>query len=341
MNFPWYFQQSIHKFNGTNYLCSVKTSIGQDIQQVISLLKKGEVVGIPTETVYGLAADSTNEDAVLKIFEAKGRPTSNPLILHFPSIEAIDPYVSDFPKELLALARVFCPGPITFILPKSSLVPSLITAGQETVAVRIPNHPLTLSLLNQLDVPLAAPSANRYGGISPTKADHVFKQLNERIPYILDGGACQTGLESTIVGMHDQKVIVYRLGGISIERLEQELAYVPEVKNELHHGVRTSGMVKYHYATETPLYFLSDDKQRFTANEGRILFQQNERNITDSDFCLSASGDMDEAAKNLYAALHDMDSRGFDRLFIEPFPNVGLGKTMNDRLKRATAKFQD
>jgi L-threonylcarbamoyladenylate synthase len=141
--------------------------------------------------------------------------------------------------------------------------------------------------------------------------------------------------------MHDQKVIVYRLGGISIERLEQELAYVPEVKNELHHGVRTSGMVKYHYATETPLYFLTEESRIFTLNEGRILFQCNERSYTENDFCLSASGDMEEAAKNLYAALHDMDSRGFDCIFIEPFPNEGLGKTMNDRLKRATAKFQD
>ena len=317
----------------------MKTSVGQDIEHAIALLKNGEVVGIPTETVYGLAADSTNEDAVLKIFEAKGRPTSNPLILHFPSLEAIEPYVLHFPKELAALAEVFCPGPITFILPKSTLVPFLITAGQESVAVRIPDHPLTLSLLQQLNFPLAAPSANRYGGISPTKAEHVFHQLNERIPYILDGGACQTGLESTIVGMQDQKVIVYRLGGISIERLEQVLGYLPEVKNELHHGVRTSGMVKYHYATETPLYFMEHRSNETSSNEGRILFKRSNNVVSDHDFYLSDSGDIDEAAKNLYAALHEMDGRGFDRIFIEQFPNEGLGKTMNDRLRRATAKF--
>ena len=317
----------------------MKTSVGQDIEHAIALLKNGEVVGIPTETVYGLAADSTNEDAVLKIFEAKGRPTSNPLILHFPSLEAIEPYVLHFPKELAALAEVFCPGPITFILPKSTLVPFLITAGQESVAVRIPDHPLTLSLLQQLDFPLAAPSANRYGGISPTKAEHVFHQLNERIPYILDGGACQTGLESTIVGMQDQKVIVYRLGGISIERLEQVLGYLPEVKNELHHGVRTSGMVKYHYATETPLYFMEHRSNETSSNEGRILFKRSNNVVSAHDFYLSDSGDIDEAAKNLYAALHEMDGRGFDRIFIEQFPNEGLGKTMNDRLRRATAKF--
>lgn len=319
----------------------MKTSIGKEIEQAIILLKNGEVVGIPTETVYGLAADSTNEDAILKIFEAKGRPTSNPLILHFPSLESVEPYVLNFPEELIGLARIFCPGPITFILPKSSLVPTLITAGQETVAVRIPDHPLTLALLQQLDIPLAAPSANRYGGISPTKAEHVFHQLNERIPYILDGGACQTGLESTIVGMQDQKVMVYRLGGISIERLEKVLGYLPEVKNELHHGVRTSGMVKYHYATETPLFFLENRSKVCSNGEGRILFQREDQEGSIHDVYLSDSGNMDEAAKNLYAALHEMDARGFDRIFIEPFPNEGLGKTMNDRLKRATAKFQD
>jgi L-threonylcarbamoyladenylate synthase len=318
----------------------VKTVIGTDIQQAISLLKQGATVAIPTETVYGLAADSTNEDAVLSIFEAKGRPTSNPLILHFPSIEAIDPYVSDFPEELKRLATLFCPGPLTFILPKSSLVPSIITAGQETVAVRVPEHPMTLELLQKLDFPLAAPSANRYGGISPTTALHVDMQLSKRIPYILDGGACQTGLESTIIGLAEMKVIVYRLGGISLEQLEAELGYVPEVKNELHHGVRTSGMVKYHYATETPLFFMNPKRDAYTDKDGFILFSKKEhQNTTKAAIFLSEGGELSEAAKNLYAALHEMDQKGYARIFIEAFPNDRLGKTMNDRLKRATAKF--
>lgn len=336
-----YFQQGIHKFTGRSYLCLVKTEIGQDIQQAISLLKQGEAVAIPTETVYGLAADATNEDAVLKIFEAKGRPTSNPLILHFASIDSIFPYVAEFPDILLKLARHYCPGPITFILPKSSLVPSLITAGQETVAVRVPEHEMSLELLRQVDFPIAAPSANRYGGISPTTAVHVQRELNERIPYILDGGACQTGLESTIVGLADGKVIVYRLGGISTESLHETLGYSPEVKNELHHGIRTSGMVKYHYATETPLFFMTSNQTAFQDTDGVILFSQEKRSsFSIESFILSETGNMNEAAKNLYAALHEMDQRKCSRIFIEEFPNVGLGKTMNDRLKRATAKFQ-
>ena len=335
-----YFQQGIHKFKGRRYLCLVKTEIGQDIQQAISLLKKGQTVAIPTETVYGLAADATNEDAVLKIFESKGRPTSNPLILHFANIESIYPYVSQFPETLLALARQFSPGPITFILPKSSLVPALITAGQDTVAVRVPAHKMTLDLLRSIDFPIAAPSANRYGGISPTTAAHVQMQLDGRIPYILDGGACQTGLESTIVGLANEKVIVYRLGGISIEALSESLGYVPEIKNELHHGVRTSGMVKYHYATETPLYFMETEQQAYTDSDGFILFsKKNHPTKSEQHFYLSEEGNMNEAAKNLYAALHDMDQKGFKRIFIEAFPSDGLGKTMNDRLKRATAKF--
>jgi L-threonylcarbamoyladenylate synthase len=336
-----YFQQGIHKFIGRNYLCLVKTEIGQDIHQAIALLKQGETVAIPTETVYGLAADATNEDAVLKIFEAKGRPTSNPLILHFPSVDSIFPYVAEFPETLLKLARQYCPGPITFILPKSSLVPAIITAGQESVAVRVPEHEMTLELLRLIDFPIAAPSANRYGGISPTTALHVNRELNERIPYILDGGACQTGLESTIVGLADGKVIVYRLGGISTESLSDVLGYSPEVKNELHHGVRTSGMVKYHYATETPLFFMTSNQIEFQDTDGVILFSRGALPSTSIEtFILSDSGDMNEAAKNLYAALHEMDQRKCTRIFIEEFPNLGLGKTMNDRLKRATAKFE-
>lgn len=337
-----YFQQYIHKFSGRSYLCLVNTEIGQDIERAISLLKDGESVAIPTETVYGLAADATNEDAVMKIFEAKGRPTSNPLILHFASIESIYPYVTEFPETLLKLAIHFSPGPITFILPKSSLVPSIITAGQETVAVRVPEHQMTLALLRSIDFPIAAPSANRYGGISPTTAEHVRRQLDGQIPYILNGGACQTGLESTIVGLADGKVIVYRLGGISIELLSESLGYVPEVKNELHHGVRTSGMVKYHYATETPLYFMEAKQDTYEDSDGFIFFTKNNHVEKSTQyFFLSEDGDMNEAAKNLYAALHDMDQKGFQRIFIEAFPSDGLGKTMNDRLKRATAKFSN
>jgi L-threonylcarbamoyladenylate synthase len=335
-----YFQQGIHKFSGRNYLCFVKTEIGQDIACAISYLKQGETVAIPTETVYGLAADALNEDAVMKIFEAKGRPTSNPLILHFPSIQAIYPYVTEFPDTLLQLATQFCPGPLTFILPKSTLVPSLITAGQETVAVRVPEHPMTLELLRSIDFPIAAPSANRYGGISPTTAQHVAYQLKERIPYILDGGACQTGLESTIIGLAEGKVLVYRLGGISIEQLTESLGYIPEVKNELHQGVQTSGMVKYHYATETPLHFLKDKEPVRKDSDGIILFSRKGAHISSlNTYFLSEDGDLNEAAKNLYAALHDMDQGQYTHIFIEEFPNSGLGKTMNDRLKRATAKF--
>jgi len=179
----------------------VLTLIGTEFKKAIELLKNGELVAIPTETVYGLAANGTNERAIIKIYEAKGRPKTNPLILHFPNSEAILPYVLDFPEELKKLADVFWPGPLTLLLKKSELVPDIITAGQDRVAVRVPAHSVTLELLNNLSFPLAAPSANSYGKISPTKTEHVFNQLNGKIPYILEGGQCNKGLESTIVGM--------------------------------------------------------------------------------------------------------------------------------------------
>ena len=180
----------------------MKTIIGTAIQEAIHLLKSGELVAIPTETVYGLAANACNISAVNKIYLAKNRPNSNPLILHFASSEKIHPYVLDFPQELLNLANKFWPGPLTILLRKSELVPNEITANQELVAVRIPNHPLLNAILIELDFPLAAPSANLYGMVSPTKAEHVMQDLNSKIPYILDGGSCENGLESTIIGLH-------------------------------------------------------------------------------------------------------------------------------------------
>ncbi|MFT6149838.1 MAG: L-threonylcarbamoyladenylate synthase, partial [Saprospiraceae bacterium] len=174
-------------------------TIGQDIKEAAELLKNGKVVAIPTETVYGLAANALNDAAVKLIFTTKERPMTNPLIIHLPSLEAVQIYVTELPLLAKKLAAVFCPGPLTMVLPKKPIVPDTVTANLPNVAVRIPNHPLTLELLRMLDFPLAAPSANPFGYISPTTAQHVENQLGKKIPYILDGGLCQKGLESTIV----------------------------------------------------------------------------------------------------------------------------------------------
>ena len=320
----------------------MKTIIGTTIQEAIHLLKSGELVAIPTETVYGLAANGCNTAAVKKIYLAKNRPNSNPLILHFASSEKIHPYVLDFPQELLNLANKFWPGPLTILLKKSELVPNEITANQELVAVRVPNHPLLNAILSELDFPLAAPSANLYGMVSPTKAEHVMQDLNGKIPYILDGGSCENGLESTIIGLHEKKVVVYRLGSISLEDLTAELSYTPELKNTSEKQVITSGMVEHHYAPKTPFFFFDETIIDYSEkNNGFIFFKDQYSIIEDSNkIILSKSGDLKEAAANLYDAIIEMDKREFTALFIERLPDFGLGKTMNDRLNRSTLKFR-
>ena len=320
----------------------MKTIIGTTIQEAIHLLKSGELVAIPSETVYGLAANGCNTAAVKKIYEAKNRPNSNPLILHFASIEKINPYVLDFPQELLNLANKFWPGPLTILLKKSELVPNEITANQELVAVRVPNHPLLNAILSELDFPLAAPSANLYGMVSPTKAEHVMQDLNGKIPYILDGGSCENGLESTIISLHEMKVVVYRLGSISLEDLSAKLSYTPELKNTNEKQVITSGMVEHHYAPKTPFFFFDETIIDYSEkNNGFIFFKDQYSIIEDSNMIiLSKSGDLKEAAANLYDAIIEMDKREFTALFIERLPDFGLGKTMNDRLNRSTLKFR-
>ena len=316
----------------------MKTEVGTDICSAIALLQKGQQVAIPTETVYGLAADANNEDAVLGIFSAKGRPHANPLILHFAQLEQALPYVQAFPEVFKSLAKHFCPGPLTFIVPKSSLVNALITGGQTTVAIRFPKHPMMQQLLNDLGRPLAAPSANLYGQLSPTTAAHVFAQLQGRIPYILDGGACTEGLESTIIGFENDRVLIYRYGSITPEQLAAHLGYTPEAKVHEHGGVLTSGMVKHHYATQTPLY-LGLKPQENTSQTLQILLQDHP-NVAEPKMILSDSGSLVEAAQNLYATLHLADQKGLQRIFVETFPDEGLGAAMNDRLSRAAAKFQ-
>ena len=313
------------------------TELGTDLNKALTLIQSGQTVAVPTETVYGLAADANNEDAVLSIFEAKGRPTSNPLILHFDELSTALPYTAAFPQIFEALYAAFCPGPLTFIVPKSSLVSGLITGGQDTVALRFPKHPLLGQLLHNLGRPLAAPSANLYGQLSPTSALHVQSQLEGRIPYILDGGTCNEGLESTIIGLEDQHVVVYRYGSSTPEALSTVLGYLPAAKVHAEGKVLTSGMVKHHYATQTPLY-LGSKPALEEALALQISFEFDPQ-IGGPQLALSTDGSMTEAARNLYATLHQADALGLEKIYVTPFPNEGLGCAMNDRLARAAAKF--
>lgn len=320
---------------------SFTTVIGKDIRTAKKYLEEGETVGIPTETVYGLAANALNDDAVLKIFSVKNRPHFDPLIAHTHSKEEIKKFVKDVPAKAEALINAFMPGPITLLLKKNAVIPDLVTSGLDTVAIRIPNHPLTLELLKQLDFPLAAPSANPFGYISPTTAQHVFDQLQNKIPYILDGGATTVGVESTIIGFEGDEAIVYRLGGLAVEDIEKVIGKVRINTNE-GSNPKSPGMLKSHYAPRKNLTIRQFDdltiEQTGNKKTGVIAFNKYVEGIDKGNqILLSPSGDLNEAAKNLFAAMRKLDASDVEAIYSIPFPDEGLGRAINDRLKRASA----
>ncbi|MBS1611408.1 MAG: threonylcarbamoyl-AMP synthase [Bacteroidetes bacterium] len=313
------------------------TTIGTDIQQAKQLLATGQVVGIPTETVYGLAGNALDPDAVLKIFEAKQRPHFDPLIVHTHSIAEVSKYAAEIPAKAQLLMERFMPGPLTVLLKKQSMIPDLVTSGLDTVAIRVPQHPLALQLLQQLDFPLAAPSANPFGYISPTTAQHVYDQLQGIIPYVLDGGATTVGVESTIVGFEGDDVIVYRVGGLAVEEIEAVVGKVHINTNESSNP-KTPGALKSHYAPKKPLLFGDATQLPTDKNIAVIAFDTYLADIPHTQqTLLSPSGDLNEAAKNLFAAMRELDNGDADIIFAVRFPNEGLGRAINDRLKRAGA----
>ncbi|MFK7756599.1 MAG: L-threonylcarbamoyladenylate synthase [Flavobacteriales bacterium] len=314
--------------------------ISDDISKAIELLTKDEVVAIPTETVYGLAGNIFSENAIKKIFEVKKRPFFNPLIVHTYSIEKVEELVSEFPEKARLLAEAFWPGPLTLILKKKKSVPDLITAGKETVAVRIPNHPVALSLLKELPFPLAAPSANPFGSISPTKATHVEGYFKNDISMAIEGGDCKKGIESTIVGFEDHEPVLYRLGSISLEHLTEVVGEV-KIRNKKEIAPNAPGMLARHYAPETRTHLVSNALDFIEAIDaqkiGVITFSEKVHSEHIKAFkVLSPSGDLKEAASNLYSALHELDKLDLDLIVAELFPDYGLGKSINDRLERAT-----
>lgn len=324
----------------------MRTIIGTNIELACELLIRGEAVAIPTETVYGLAANACNPDAVIKIFEAKNRPHFNPLIVHTHSWESALNYTLEVPEIAHRLAAIFSPGPLTFLLPKKNNIPDLVTAGSDLVALRIPNHPITLALLKQLDFPLAAPSANQFGYISPTTAAHVMQSLEGKISYILDGGTTTVGLESTIIGFDEQEnVIVHRVGGVTIEDIEKVIGkkvLMTETKD--HNKPQTSGQLKSHYAPNTPLYIGDIEHLYATHRSSKTALislseTYHELDITHR-FILSPNNDLNEAAQKLFAALRQIDELEVDVIIAERFPNQGLGIAINDRLKRAQAIYK-
>lgn len=317
--------------------------IGQDIATAKVHLESGELVSIPTETVYGLAGNALNPVAVASIFETKNRPSFDPLIIHVSSPEAALNYVSEFPDKLQDLANAFWPGPLTLLLPKNESIPDLVTSGLDRVAVRVPDHELTLELLKRIDFPLAAPSANPFGYISPTNPQHVDAQLGAKIPYILDGGACRVGLESTIVGIEGESVVVYRLGGLEISEIEKIVGQVV-INNHSSSNPQSPGVLESHYSPKTPFVIgdleslikeYSDLKQDFSV----LSFCKKTKGLpTEKQVVLSESSDLKEAASNLFAAMRLLDESDSSVILAELMPEEGLGRAINDRLNRAAAK---
>jgi len=324
-----------------------------DIQQAARILSAGGIGAFPTETVYGLGADATSLKAVARIFEAKGRPVFDPLIVHIGAPKEAEGVCRYIPDEAKVLMKRFWPGPLTLVLLKKETVPDLVTAGLSTVAVRMPRHPAACELLRIVRKPLAAPSANRFGFTSPTTAEAVREGLGERIDFVLDGGACPVGIESTIIRFQGKQVELLRPGGIPLEEIRKALPRkkIIQVKARM---VEAPGQSQRHYATQTPLFFVDLSPEELLKRLARIRQEYQKRG---AEFprvgilslkpvkpgevpvrvrYLSAKGEMREAAANLFDSMRRLDRQRLDVIVAERMPEKGLGPAMNDRLRRAS-----
>ena len=317
----------------------METVISADaVDRAVELLATGEPVALPTETVYGLAADATRADAVLKIFEAKERPFFDPLIVHLPEPGWLDRITRNRAPLAEKLAAAFWPGPLTLVLPRREIIPDIVTAGLGTVAVRMSAHPLFRKVASRFGKPLAAPSANRFGRISPTAAAHVMAELGGRIPLILDGGPTDFGVESTIVAVDGDRIKILRSGPVT----KEDLGKFGDVIFEKRDGIPTApGQLQSHYAPRTPVRLVGSARD-FVPEAGRRhgLLAWNLPEPAHSFISteiLSASQNLREAATRLFAALRRLDEAGLDLIIAEEVPEEGLGIAIMDRLRKASA----
>jgi L-threonylcarbamoyladenylate synthase len=313
-------------------------NLGTNIELAAWYLRQGLPVGMPTETVYGMAANALDAEAVARIFKAKQRPDFDPLIVHLGPNSPLGNWVNEIPKEAEALMAAFWPGPLTLLLPKSERIPGLVTSGLDRVGLRMPRHPMAMALLEQLDFPLAAPSANLFGYISPTSAKHVREAFGPELPYVLDGGDCEIGLESTILGFESGQAVVYRWGGIDLQALSEVLGYIPQARVKAEEHPAAPGMLARHYAPKTPLMLLKENKDWPPATEraGIILPFQEPLPPGHSVWVLSESGDPFEVARRWYAVLREADSAGLTRIYVRMVgPDIPFFQALNDKFLRA------
>lgn len=318
------------------------TDTESDLDTVAALLRAGELVALPTETVYGLAADALNPAACARIFEVKGRPLIDPLIVHVTG-KAAAQELADWNDEAELVATAFWPGPLTIVLRKRAIVPDLITAGRPSVALRSPEHPLAREVLRRCRRPLAAPSANPFGYLSPTEAHHVSESMGNRVAHILDGGPCRWGVESTIVDLQEPAAPrILRPGAITADDLESVLARPVITVTKAMDRPEAPGMLERHYSPRTPLALFSSAAPLPCPvdNQARVFLKKPEASMmrASNDFWLSEDGSLLEAARHLYSLLRRLDQMGFKRIDVEKAPNEGIGTAYNDRLRRAAAK---
>ncbi|EMY4796316.1 TPA: threonylcarbamoyl-AMP synthase [Bacillus pacificus] len=318
------------------------------LQEAAKLLRENEAIAFPTETVYGLGANAMNDEAIAKIFEAKGRPSDNPLIVHIGTKSQLDGIVKEIPPVAEKLMEHFWPGPLTIILPRKEGISEKVTAGLNTVGVRMPDHPVALALIEEANVPVAAPSANRSGRPSPTLASHVYEDLNEKIAGIVDGGATGVGVESTVIDCTSAVPTILRPGGITKEQLESVIGTVsldPALKDEKEKP-KSPGMKYTHYAPKAPLSIvegsrefiqrLVDEKKEEGFKVG-VLTTEEYQHVYNADVVLSCGvrSDLASVATKLYDVLRTFDASEVDVIFSESFPNEGIGNAIMNRLTKA------
>ncbi|WP_405097537.1 L-threonylcarbamoyladenylate synthase [Oceanobacillus sp. FSL H7-0719] len=317
------------------------------IREAAALLSEGELVAFPTETVYGLGADATNEEAVAKIFAAKGRPQDNPLIAHVATVEQLRGLVDNLPDYVEELIKAYSPGPLTYVLPTNGTCATNVTAGLSTIAVRIPDHPVALSILQACNLPIAAPSANISGKPSPTAASHVYEDLQSKIAGIVDGGPTGVGLESTVISCRENDVVILRPGGITKEQIE-EIIPVADIVMENNEKPASPGMKYKHYSPEVPLWLVEGnaeaiqqvvDKEQHKGKKVAVLASKEIYQQVKADERFNLGGNLSEVASRLYDALRTFKEAEVDLIIAEVFPETGIGEAVMNRLRKAMTRY--
>jgi len=308
------------------------------VHHAAEIIKRGGIVAFPTETVYGLGADAYAPLAVARIFEVKKRPHFDPLIVHVAGPDDLGKLVTDIPGPAQKLINRFWPGPLTLVLPKTDEVPDIVTAGLPTVAVRMPRHAMAQRLIELAGCPIAAPSANPFGYVSPTTAEHVREQLDDQVDLILDGGPCPVGVESTILSFSEERPRLLRPGGVPLEEIESVIGKV-EITPVERKSPAAPGMLPRHYAPRTPIVLAATDEIDSYRNKkaGLLAFREPLRAFEHTEI-LSWKGDFREAAANLFAAIRRLDALDLEVIVAEAVPETGLGRAIMDRLRRASCE---